>query len=110
MTTGQSPDKAKSNGGAGKSFVSKPVIPKTRYYIDGAWYDGNGTFISRNKPATTLRNRSGDEKLYKWVLGETKTGKHCSDCEARAGKVKSIAEWKAMGKPMCKCKCKLVPQ
>jgi hypothetical protein len=110
LTTGQSPDKTKSNGGAGKSFISKPVIPKTRYYIDGAWYDSNGTFISRNKPAMGLRNRSGDEKLYKWVLGETKTGTHCSDCEARAGKVKTIAEWKAMGKPKCKCKCRLVPQ
>ena len=111
LTTGQYPDKAKSNGGAGKSFISKPVIPKTRYYIDGAWYDGNGTFISRNKPATTLRNRSGgEEKLYKWVLGETKTGIHCPDCETRAGKVKSIAEWKTMGKPKCKCKCRLVPQ
>jgi len=87
------------------------AVPKTRYYIDGAWYDGNGTFISRNKPATSLRNRSvGEEKLYKWVLGETKTGTHCPDCEARAGKVKSIAEWKTMGKPKCKCKCRLVPQ
>jgi hypothetical protein len=111
LTTGQSTDKAKSNGGTGKSFISKPVIPKTRYYIDGAWYDGNGTFISRNKPAITLRNRSGgEEKLYKWVLGETKTGTHCSDCEARAGKVKTIAEWRGMGKPPCKCKCRLEPQ
>ena len=25
-------------------------------------------------------------------------------------KVKSIAEWKAIGKPKCKCKCRLVPQ
>ena len=96
---------------AAKSFISKPVIPKTRYYINGAWYDGSGKFISRNKPATRLRNRSGgEEKLYKWVLGETKTGTHCPDCEARAGKVKSIAEWKAMGKPKCKCKCRLEPQ
>jgi hypothetical protein len=69
-----------------------------------------GVFISRNKPATSLRNRSvGDEKLYKWVLGETKNGKHCADCISRAGKVKSIAEWKGMGKPKCKCKCRLVP-
>jgi len=109
LTTGQSPDKGKSNGGAGKSFISKPVIPKTRYYIDGAWYDGNGTFISRNKPATSLRNRSGDEKLYKWVLGETKTGTHCQQCLERAGKVKTIAVWKSMGKPPCKCKCRLEP-
>jgi len=87
------------------------AVPKTRYYINGAWYDGSGKFISRNKPATSLRNRSGgEEKLYKWVLGETKTGTHCPDCEARSGKVKSIAEWKAMGKPKCKCKCRLVPQ
>jgi hypothetical protein len=101
---------AKSNSGTGKSFISKPVIPKTRYYIDGAWYDGSGKFISRNKPATSLRNRSvGEEKLYKWVLGETKSGTHCPDCTSRAGKVKTIAEWKAMGKPKCKCKCKLVP-
>jgi hypothetical protein len=111
LTAGQSPDKAKSNGGVGKSFLSKPAVPKTRYYIDGAWYDANGTFISRNKPATSLRNRSGgEEKLYKWMLGETKTGTHCPDCEARAGKVKPIAEWRAMGKPKCKCKCKLEPQ
>jgi hypothetical protein len=111
LTPGQSPDKAKSNGGVGKSFLGKVADPKTRYYIDGAWYDANGTFISRNKPATSLRNRSGsDEKLYKWMLGETKTGKHCPDCEARAGKVKTIAAWKAMGKPKCKCKCRLVPQ
>jgi hypothetical protein len=101
----------KSNGGVGKSFLGKSAVPKTRYYIDGAWYDGSGKFISRNKPATSLRNRSGgEEKLYKWVLGETKTGNHCPDCEARAGKVKTIAEWKSMGKPPCKCKCKLVPQ
>jgi hypothetical protein len=98
------------HGGVGKNFLGKAVVPKTRYYIDGAWYDGSGKFISRNKPAIGLRNRSGDEKLYKWVLGETKTGTHCPDCEARAGKVNTIAEWKAMGKPKCKCKCRLVPQ
>jgi len=46
----------------------------------------------------------------KWVLGETKSGTNCPDCEDRAGKVKTIAEWRAMGKPKCKCKCKLVPQ
>ena len=110
LTTGQSPDKAKSNGGAGKSFISKPVIPKTRYYIDGAWYDSNGTFISRNKPAISLRNRSGgEEKLFKWVLGKTKTGTHCPQCLKRSGKVKSIAEWRAMGKTPCKCKCRLEP-
>jgi hypothetical protein len=101
---------SKTGSGTGKSFLSKPVIPKSRYYIDGAWYDNSGTFISRNKPALGLRNRSGDEKLYKWVLGETKTGTHCPECEARSGKVKSIADWKAMGKPPCKCKCKLVPR
>jgi hypothetical protein len=103
---------AKSNGGAGKSFIGKAAIPKTRYYIDGAWYDGSGKFISRNKPATGLRNRSGgEEKLYKWALGETKTGTHCPDCETRAGKVKTAAEWKAMGKTMCgrRCKCRLLP-
>jgi len=50
------------------------------------------------------------KKLYKWVLGETKTGTHCPDCESRAGKGKTIAEWKAMGKPSCKCKCRLEPQ
>jgi hypothetical protein len=56
-------------------------------------------------------NRSGsEEKLYKWVLGETKSGTHCPDCTSRAGKVKTIAEWKAMGKPKCMCKCRLVPQ
>jgi len=107
---GQSVPDAKSSNGDGKSFLSKPAVPKTRYYIDGAWYDGKGTFISRNKPATSLRNRSGGkEKLYKWVLGETKSDTHCPECEARAGKVKSIAEWRAMGKPKCKCKCRLVP-
>jgi len=85
LTTGQSPDKAKSNGGAGKSFISKPVIPKTRYYIDGAWYDGTGKFISRNKPALAMRNRSGgEEKLYKWELGETKSGTHCPQCLERS--------------------------
>ena len=100
---------SKTGSGTGKSFISKPVIPKSRYYIDGAWYDNSGTFISRNKPATSLRNRSGDEKPYKWVFGATKSGTHCPDCTSRAGKVKSIAAWKAMGKPPCKCKCKLVP-
>ena len=110
MTIGQSPDKAKSNGGVGKSFLRKAPVPKTRYYIDGAWYDGSGKFISRNKPATSLRNRSGgEEKLYKWVLGETKSGNHCPDCKARVGIIKTIAEWRAMGKPKCKCKCKLEP-
>ena len=100
----------KTGSGTGRSFLSKPVIPKTRYYIDGAWYDNSGAFISRNKPATGLRNRSADEKRYKWVLGETKTGTHCPDCTSRAGKVKTIAEWKSMGKPKCKCKCRLVPE
>jgi hypothetical protein len=110
FNTKQDDPAAKSNGGVGKSFLGKAVVPKTRYYIDGAWYDGSGKFISRNKPATGLSNRSGgEEKRYKWVLGETKTGTHCPDCEARAGKVKTIAEWKAMGKPPCKCKCRLVP-
>ena len=109
FNTKQDEPAAKSNGGAGKSFLGKAAVPKTRYYIDGAWYDGSGKFISRNKPATGLSNRSGGEKLYRWVLGETKTGTHCPDCEARAGKVKTIEEWKAMGKPKCKCKCRLVP-
>ena len=111
FNTKQVEHSAKSNGGGGKSFIGKASVPKTRYYIDGAWYDGSGKFISRNKPPTSLRNRSGgEEKLYKWVLGETKSGNHCPDCEARAGKVKTIAEWKSMGKPKCKCKCKLVPR
>jgi hypothetical protein len=90
--------------------MGRTSVPKTRYYIDGAWYDGSGKFISRNKPAIGLRNRSGSEKLYKWVLGETKSGTHCPDCTDRAGNVKTITEWRAMGKPKCKCKCKLVPQ
>ena len=93
-----------------KSFTSKPVIPKSRYYFDGAWYDNQGNFVSRNKPARGLANRSGDQKLYKWVLGKTKTGTHCPDCTSRASKVKTIVEWKSMGKPKCKCKCRLVPQ
>jgi hypothetical protein len=110
FNTKQDEPAAKSNGGVGKSFLGKAAVPKTRYYIDGAWYDGSGKFISRNKRAITLRNRlGGEEKLYKWVLGETKTGTHCPDCEARAGKVKTIEQWKAMGKPKCKCKCRLVP-
>jgi hypothetical protein len=84
--------------------------PKMRYYIDGAWYDDAGNFISRRKPARKLANRSdGSAKLYKWVLGKTKSGTHCHDCLSRAGKVKSIAEWKAMGRPKCQCKCRLVP-
>ncbi len=45
-----------------------------------------------------------EEKRYRWVLGETKSGTHCPDCESCAGKVKSISEWKAMGKLPCKCK------
>ena len=109
FNTKQVEPSAKSNGGVGKSFIGRTSVPKTRYYIDGAWYDGSGKFISRNKAPTSLRNRSGEEKLYKWVLGETKSGNHCPDCEARAGKVKTIEEWKAMGKPKCKCKCRLVP-
>jgi len=85
--------------------------PKMRYYIDGAWYDDAGNFISRRKPARKLANRSaGNAKLYKWVLGKTKSGTHCPDCTSRAGKIKTIAEWKAMGKPKCKCKCRLEPQ
>ena len=99
-----------SNTTSGKSFISKPVQVNSRYYIDGAWYDSDGNFIRRNKPAIGLSNRStGQEKLYKWVLGETKSGTHCPECEKRAGKVKTVAQWKAMGKPPCKCKCKLVP-
>jgi phage I-like protein len=95
-----------------KSFISKPVIPKSRYYFDGAWYDNQGNFVSRSKPARRLANRStGDEKLYKWVLGKTKSGTHCPGCQARAGKVKTASEWKAMGKTTCgsQCKCKLIP-
>ena len=101
---------AKSTSTSGKSFLSTPSQVKSRYYIDGAWYDSDGNFVRRNKPATGLSNRStGQEKLYKWVLGETKSGNHCPECEERAGKVKTVAQWKAMGKPPCKCKCKLVP-
>jgi hypothetical protein len=84
--------------------------PKMRFYFDGAWYDNEGNFVSRRKPARKLANRSdGSAKLYKWVLGKTKSGNHCPDCTARAGKVKTITAWKAMGKPKCKCKCRLVP-
>jgi len=92
-----------------RSFTSNPVIPKSRYYYDGAWYDNQGNFVSRSKPARGLANRSGDQKLYKWVLGKTKSGTHCPDCTSRAGNVKSIADWKALGKPKCNCKCRLVP-
>jgi hypothetical protein len=93
-----------------KSFNGRTEIPKSRYYFDGAWYDNQGNFVSRSKPARRLANRStGDEKRYKWVLGKTKSGTHCPDCTSRAGKVKTITEWKAMGKPQCKCKCKLAP-
>jgi hypothetical protein len=91
------------------AFKGSPP-PKMRFYFDGAWYDNDGNFVSRRKPARKLANRSvGSAKLYKWVLGKTKSGTHCPDCTSRAGKVKTIAEWKAMGKPKCKCKCKLVP-
>jgi len=84
--------------------------PKMRFYFDGAWYDNDGNFVSRRKPARKLANRSdGSAKLYKWVLGKTKSGTHCPDCTSRAGKVKTIADWKAMGKPKCKCKCRLLP-
>jgi phage I-like protein len=96
-----------------KSFTSKPVIPKSRYYFDGAWYDNQGNFVSRSKPARRLANRStGDEKRYKWILGKTKSGTHCPGCQARNGKIKTATEWKAMGKTACgsRCKCKLVPQ
>jgi len=92
------------------TFKGSPP-PKMRYYVDGAWYDDAGNFISRRKPARKLANRSdGQAKLYKWLLGKTKTGTHCPDCLARNGKVKTIADWKAMSKPKCKCKCRLVPQ
>jgi hypothetical protein len=92
------------------AFKGAPT-PKMRFYIDGAWYDDAGNFISRSKPARKLVNRSaGSAKLYKWVLGKTKSGTHCPDCTSRAGKVKTIAEWKAMGRPKCQCKCRLVPQ
>jgi hypothetical protein len=84
--------------------------PKMRFYVDGAWYDDAGNFVSRSKPARRLANRSGDQKLYKWLLGKTKSGTHCPDCTSRAGKIKTITEWKAKGKPKCKCKCRLVPQ
>ena len=86
--------------------------PKMRYYIDGAWYDDAGNFVSRSKPARRLANRStGDQKVYKWVLGKTKSGTHCPGCQGRNGKIKTAAEWKAMGKTACgsRCKCKLVP-
>jgi hypothetical protein len=94
-----------------KSFTSNPVIPKSRYYFDGAWYDNQGNFVSRSKPARGLANRSGVQKLYKWVLGKTKSGTHCPDCQARNGKIKTATEWKAMGKTACgsRCRCKLVP-
>ena len=84
-------------------------VTDARYYIDGAWYDNAGNFLRRDRPAGCLRNRPGDERLYKWVLGKTKSGKHCSDCAARAGKIKTIAEWRAMGSPNCPCKCTLTP-
>jgi hypothetical protein len=94
-----------------KSFNGKSEIPKSRYYFDGAWYDNQGNFVSRSKPARGLANRSGVGKLYKWVLGKTKSGTHCPGCQARAGKVKTASEWKAMGKTACgsQCKCKLIP-
>ena len=79
------------------------------YFIDGAWYDGAGTFIRRDRPAGCLRNRSGEERLYKWVLGKTKSGSHCGDCASRAGQIKTVAEWRAMPAPQCKCRCSLVP-
>jgi hypothetical protein len=96
-----------------KSFNGRTEIPKSRYYFDGAWYDNQGNFVSRSKPARRLANRStGDEKLYKWVLGKTKSGTHCPGCQTRNGKIKTAAEWKTMGKTACgsRCKCKLVPQ
>lgn len=61
-------------------------------------------------PDIKTYNDGGEEKLYKWVLGETKSGTHRPDCENRADKVKTVGDWRGMGKPKCKCKCKLVPQ
>lgn len=100
---------AKSSGGIGKSFLGRPPAMRTRFYVNGSWYDASGKFISKGKPAVGLKNRADEERRYRWVLGETKSVTHCPDCEARAGQVKTVSEWKEMGKPACRCKCKLVP-
>jgi len=93
-------------------FKASTAVPKSRYYHDGAWYDNEGNFTSRVKPARKLANRtSGPVKLYQWVLGDTKSKKHCQDYTERNGKVNPAAEWKALGKSQCgsNCKCKLMP-
>ena len=54
-----------------------------------------------------VENRDGKEKKYKWVLGNPPSGKHCSVCLARAGKVKTAKEWAAMKAPPCNCHCSL---
>ncbi len=50
----------------------------------------------------------GEEaKRYMWLLGETKSGKHCSTCAERHGKTKTLLEWMRLPAPPCRCACHL---
>ena len=50
----------------------------------------------------------GEEaKRYMWLLGETKSGRHCSVCTGRHGQVKTLLEWMKMPAPYCRCACHL---
>ena len=56
-----------------------------------------------------LENRGGGAKKYRWVLGKPPSGAHCDTCLARAGQVKTAAEWARMDPPPCNCHCTLEP-
>jgi len=55
-----------------------------------------------------VENRGGAKK-YQWVLGNPPSGRHCDVCLARAGQIKTAAEWARMKPPPCNCHCKLEP-
>ena len=45
---------------------------------------------------------------FMWLLGATKSGRHCPDCVSRHGKVKTLLEWMREKPPYCRCQCRLV--
>ena len=45
---------------------------------------------------------------FMWLLGSTKSGRHCPECVSRHGKVKTLLEWMREKPPYCQCQCRLV--
>ena len=61
----------------------------------------------KDEPKGDVMSGPGAKK-FMWLLGATKSGRHCPVCVSRHGKVKTLLEWMREKPPYCRCQCRLV--